>query len=161
MPHVRHVSVVCEVLCPMEGGSFLHWIPTLIFPTLRDCPPILTAALGGICQDQLLLPKQGKGAERKKEGKGRDRLTPMGPSGGLALCVLSRVLLFVTAWTAAYQASLSMGFSRQKYWNLLPFPSQGIFLTQGLNPTCITSQKKEVTCPVSQACEGQQGQPDS
>ena len=27
-----------------------------------------------------------------------------------------------------------MGFSRQEYWNGLPFPSQGIFLTQGLNP---------------------------
>ena len=53
------------------------------------------------------------------------------------------------------QASLSMGFSRQKYWDLWPFPSQGIFLTQGLHPTCISSQKKEVICPVS--CEGQQG----
>ena len=30
---------------------------------------------------------------------------------------LSRVRLFVTPWTVAYQASLSMGFSRQKYWS--------------------------------------------
>ena len=35
----------------------------------------------------------------------------------------SRVQLFATPWTVACQASLSMGFSRQEYWNGLPFPS--------------------------------------
>jgi len=29
----------------------------------------------------------------------------------------------VTPWTAAYQASPSMGFSRQEHWSGLPFPS--------------------------------------
>ena len=36
---------------------------------------------------------------------------------------LSRVQLFVTPWTIACQAPLSMGFSRQEYWSGLPFPS--------------------------------------
>ena len=36
---------------------------------------------------------------------------------------LSRVRLFVTLWTVAYQAPLSMGFSKQEYWNGLPFSS--------------------------------------
>ena len=36
---------------------------------------------------------------------------------------LSRVQLFAISWTVAYQASLSMGFSRQEYWSGLPFPS--------------------------------------
>ena len=36
---------------------------------------------------------------------------------------LSRVRLFATPWTVAYQAPLSMGFSRQEYWSGLPFPS--------------------------------------
>ena len=36
---------------------------------------------------------------------------------------LSRVRLFATPWTAAYQAPLSMGFSRQEYWSGLPLPS--------------------------------------
>ena len=36
---------------------------------------------------------------------------------------LSRVRLFATPWTVAYQAFPSMGFSRQKYWSGLPFPS--------------------------------------
>ena len=36
---------------------------------------------------------------------------------------LSRVRLFVTPWTVAYQAPSSMEFSRQEYWSGLPFPS--------------------------------------
>ena len=36
---------------------------------------------------------------------------------------LSRVRLFATPWTAAHQAPLSLGFSRQEYWSGLPFPS--------------------------------------
>ena len=39
-----------------------------------------------------------------------------------------------TPWTAACQAPLSTGFSRQEYWSGLPCPPQGIFPTQGLNP---------------------------
>ncbi|CAI9152781.1 unnamed protein product [Rangifer tarandus platyrhynchus] len=37
-------------------------------------------------------------------------------------------------WTAAHQAPLSMGFSRQEYWSGLPCPIPGDFQTQGLNP---------------------------
>ena len=37
-------------------------------------------------------------------------------------------------WTAAYQAPLSIGFSRQEYWVRCHFLLQGILLTQGLNP---------------------------
>ena len=40
---------------------------------------------------------------------------------------LSCVWLLVTPWTVAYQAPLSMGFSRQEYWNGLPFPSPIVF----------------------------------
>ena len=41
-------------------------------------------------------------------------------------CMLSRfshVRLCATLWTAAHQAPLSLGFSRQEYWSGLPFPS--------------------------------------
>ena len=31
----------------------------------------------------------------------------------------------MTPWTVAYQAPLSMGFSRQEYWSGVPFPSPG------------------------------------
>ena len=50
-------------------------------------------------------------------------------------CVLSRfscVWLFVTPWTVAHQAPLSMGFSRQEYWSLLPFP--GALPNRGIKP---------------------------
>ena len=36
---------------------------------------------------------------------------------------LSRVRLLAIPWTAAYQAPLSMGFSRQEYWSGVPLPS--------------------------------------
>ena len=36
---------------------------------------------------------------------------------------LSSVRLLATPWTAAYQAPLSMGFSRQEYWSGVPLPS--------------------------------------
>ena len=41
----------------------------------------------------------------------------------LLLSCFSRVQLLVTPWTAAYQAPLSMGFSRQEYWSGVPLPS--------------------------------------
>ena len=41
----------------------------------------------------------------------------------LLLSRFSRVQLLATPWTAAYQAPLSMGFSRQEYWSGLPLPS--------------------------------------
>ena len=37
----------------------------------------------------------------------------------------SYVWLFAMLWTIAHQAPLSMGFSRNEYWNGLPFPSPG------------------------------------
>ena len=41
------------------------------------------------------------------------------------LSCFSHVWLFVTLWTVAPQALLSMGFSRQEYWSRLPFPPPG------------------------------------
>ena len=48
--------------------------------------------------------------------------------------LLSRVRLFATPWTVAYQAPQSMGFSRQEYWSGLPFPSPGDLLDPGIEP---------------------------
>ena len=45
---------------------------------------------------------------------------------------LSHVQLFVTPWTVAYEAALSMGFSRQEYWSGLPFPSPGDLSDPGI-----------------------------
>ena len=47
---------------------------------------------------------------------------------------LSHVQLFVTPWTAAHQAPLSMRFSRQEYSGGLPFPSPGDLSDTGIEP---------------------------
>ena len=50
------------------------------------------------------------------------------------MCVLSHVQLFVQPWTVACQAPLSMGFSRQEYWNGLPCPPPGDLPDPGIQP---------------------------
>ena len=47
---------------------------------------------------------------------------------------LSRVQLFATPWTVAYQAPPSMGFSKQEYWSGLAFPSPGDLPDPGTEP---------------------------
>ena len=59
--------------------------------------------------------------------------------------LLSRVRLFVTLWTVAYQASLSMGFSRQEYWSGLPFPSPGDLPDPGIEPRSPTLEADALT----------------
>ena len=56
----------------------------------------------------------------------------------------SGVRLFVTLWTAAHQAPLLMGFSRQEYWSGLPFPSPGDLPDPGI----------ELLSPMSPALAG-------
>ena len=48
--------------------------------------------------------------------------------------LLSRVRLFATPWTVAYQAPPSMGFPRQECWSGLPFPSPGDLTDPGIEP---------------------------
>ena len=48
--------------------------------------------------------------------------------------MLGRVQFFVTPWTVAPQAPLSMGFSRQEYWSGLPFPAAGDLPDLGTEP---------------------------
>ena len=48
--------------------------------------------------------------------------------------LLSRVQLFATPWTVANQALPFMGFSRQEYWKVLPFPSPGDLPHPGIEP---------------------------
>ena len=52
---------------------------------------------------------------------------------------LSPVRLLATAWTAAYQVPLSMGFSRQEYWSGLLFPTLGYLPNSGIQPPSFKS----------------------
>ena len=53
------------------------------------------------------------------------------------MCMLScfsHLQLFATLWTVACQGPLSMGFSRQTYWNGLPCPSPEDLPCPGIKP---------------------------
>ena len=56
------------------------------------------------------------------------------------LCVSAPPSDSATPWTAAHQAPLSMGFSRQEYWNGWPFPSPGDLPDPGVEPGSPTTQ---------------------
>ena len=56
----------------------------------------------------------------------------------------SRVGLFATPWTVAYQASLSMG-----YWSGLPFPSPGDLPNPGIEPRCPALQADSVPSEIT------------
>ena len=71
--------------------------------------------------------------------------------------LFSRVQLFATPWTVAYQAPPSMGFSRQEYWSGVTFPSPGDLPNSGIEPgspalqaDALTSEPpgklKQITC---------------
>ena len=68
----------------------------------------------------------------------------------LCVCMLScfsRVQLFGTPETVAHQAPLSMGFSRQEYWSGCHSLLQGIFSTQGSNPSLLYC--RQISLPLS------------
>ena len=48
---------------------------------------------------------------------------------------LGCVWLFATLWTTAHQTPLSVGFLRQEYWSVLPFPSPGNLPEPGMEPS--------------------------
>ena len=60
-----------------------------------------------------------------------------------ACCMLNHIWLFVTPWSVAYQAPLSMEFSRQEYCSGLPFPRY-------------SSQPRDWTCVSYTSCIGRQ-----
>ena len=62
---------------------------------------------------------------------------------------LSRVRLFSTPWTSAYQSPPSMGFSRQEYWSGMPLPSPlwclAFFIVQLSHPYMTTGKTIALT----------------
>ena len=57
----------------------------------------------------------------------------------MCACSVTHIWLFVTPWTVPCQAPLSMEFSRQEYWNGLPFPTPGDFPDLGMKPAPLAS----------------------
>ena len=64
--------------------------------------------------------------------------------------LLSCVRLVATPWTSAYQAPLSMGFSRQEYWSGVPLPSpNGIsaLIKEAMTNLDSILKKRDITLP--------------
>ena len=55
------------------------------------------------------------------------------------LSCFSRVQFFVTPWTVARQAPLSMGFCRHEYWSGLPCPPPKDLPNPGIELTSLAS----------------------
>ena len=55
------------------------------------------------------------------------------------MCALTHVQLFVTPWTVANQAPLSMGFPRQEYWSGSPFPTSRDLPDPEMEPTSLST----------------------
>ena len=51
----------------------------------------------------------------------------------------NRVRLFAPLWSIVLQAPLSMGFSRQEYWSVLPCPPPGDLPSPGIEPVSLMS----------------------
>ena len=64
---------------------------------------------------------------------------------------------FVTPWTVALQAPLSVKFPRQEYWNGLPFPSSGDLPNIGIKPASPALQADSFTvCHQRNLCLGRE-----
>ena len=75
----------------------------------------------------------------------RGKTSLKSPHSEVKVKLLSRIRLFATPWTGAYQAPPSMGFSRQEYRGGLPFPSPGDLPNPGIKPRSPTFQVVALT----------------
>ena len=57
----------------------------------------------------------------------------------ICMLSLSCVRLFETPWTVAHQFPLPMGFPKQEYWSVLPYPPPGDLPNPGIEPVSLTS----------------------
>ena len=98
------------------------------------------------CWSGLPFPSPGglpdPGIEPRSLALQADALPSEPPGKGKSL---SRVRLFATPRTVAYQASQSMGFSRQEYCSGLPFPSPGDLPDPGIEPRSPVLQADTLT----------------
>ena len=65
----------------------------------------------------------------------KNHTSPFKAEGAHVLSCFSRVRLFVTLWTVAHQAPLSIGFSRGECWSGLPCSPPGDLPHPGMEPT--------------------------
>ena len=102
----RRIPVMCLHHAAAAAAKSLQSCPTLCDP--RDgSPPV--SAIPGILQART---PEGVAISFSSAWKWKVKVKS-----------LSRVWLFATPWTAAYQVPPSMGFSKQEYWSGVPLPA--------------------------------------
>ena len=92
--------------------------------------------LGSIVSPGTLASRQDLNLPSTEKTDGSETKPALQP-GQMLLWLLSCQVVtdtFGTPWTLAYQAPLSMGFSRQEYWNGLSFLPPGDLLDPGIKP---------------------------
>ena len=120
--------------------------------------------------ERLLLVHPEKGlCEWSAENKGECVQDMPGEAGGprpcrassVHACALSHVSwlrFFVTLWTIARQAPLSIGFSRQEHWSGLPCPPPGDLPNSGIKPTSPALQADSLPLSHRKSPQGISGQ---
>ena len=101
--HLSFFSTPCECFISAAAAKLLQSCPTLCDP-IEGSPP--GSPVPGILQARVL---EWVAISFSNAGKWKMKVKS-----------LSRVRLLATPWTVAYQAPLSMGFSRQEYWSGVP-----------------------------------------
>ena len=102
----------------IAGGFFSHWATScLLAKSLQSCPTLCGPIDGSLPGSPIPGILQARTLEWiaisfSNAWKWKVKVKS-----------LSRVRLLATPWTAAHQAALSLGFSRQEYWSGVPSPS--------------------------------------
>ena len=109
---------------------------------LSPCATITAAHMPRARTPQQENPPQWEACSPQLEKNPENNKNPCVPSS------FHRVWLFVTPWTTACQAPLSMGFSREEYWSGCHFLLQGIFPAQesNLRLLCLLHWRRSLYC---------------
>ena len=109
---MKSQGALFNAVCKAHAGTY--WLKTSLFPVLSS---------SSVHQD-------------KKEPLKEHSVTHTYPSasGHMLFSLLVVSNSFMTSWTIAHQAPLSVGFPRPEYWSGLPFPSPGDLSNQEWNP---------------------------
>ena len=110
------VCQLCSWTCQVNDKRVLHMLLAAAAKALQSCPTLCNprrqptgSPIPGILQARTL---EWVAISFSSAWKWKVKVKP-----------LSRVRLFATPWTAAYEAPPPMGFSRQEYWSGVPSPS--------------------------------------
>ena len=110
-------------------------------------------AVYGVAQSRTRLKRLSSRGYQRGDESSKDRGF-LGFLGKYSVLLLSRSVVSnsVISWTVACQAPLSLGFSRQEYWSLLPFCSPEDLLNPGIEHRLLVLQADSLLFEPRAAC---------